>query len=50
VCELRVVILRGWLWWSACWLAWCSGTVCTASAARTAMDRAAAPDPSDGSR
>jgi hypothetical protein len=27
--EPRVVTLRGWLWWSA----WCSGTVCTASAA-----------------
>jgi hypothetical protein len=27
--EPRVAVLRGWLWW----LAWCSGTVCTASAA-----------------
>ena len=25
VCVPRVAILRGWLWWSACWLAWCSG-------------------------
>jgi hypothetical protein len=31
--ELRVAISRGWLWCSACWLAWCSGTVCTPPAA-----------------
>ena len=27
--EPRVAVLRGWLWCSACWLVWCSGTVCT---------------------
>jgi hypothetical protein len=29
--EPRVAILRGWLWCSACWLAWCSvtPTMCT---------------------
>ena len=31
--ELRVAVSRGWLWCSVCWLAWCSGTVCTALAA-----------------
>jgi hypothetical protein len=31
--EPWVAILRGWLWCSACWLVWCSGTVCTPLAA-----------------